>query len=97
MKNQTKNTLTLKEFSKNLSFEQQKIIAEEIKYYDLLTSFKEAREKKGITQEQLAAKANINRTTLSKIESGLRNATIGTLSKLASAMDMELEVKLKIM
>lgn len=88
-------TISLKEFSKNFTSRQHQIIEEEIKYYDLLTSFKNAREKKGITQEELAAKAQVNRTTLSKIESGLRNATIETLSKLAAAMDLELEVKLK--
>ncbi|PIR62061.1 MAG: hypothetical protein COY81_04485 [Candidatus Pacebacteria bacterium CG_4_10_14_0_8_um_filter_43_12] len=95
MKNQHK-TIGLKAFSRNFTPEQRKIVEEEINYYDLLTSFKEAREKRGITQEELATKANVNRTTLSKIESGLRNATIETLSKLASAMDMQLEVKLKI-
>ena len=95
MKNHHK-TITLKAFSKNFTSEQRKIVEEEINYYDLLTSFKEAREKRGITQEELATKAKVNRTTLSKIESGLRNATIETLSKLASAMDMQLEVKLKI-
>ena len=95
MKNQAK-TITLQEFSKNFTEKQRKIVIEEVKYYDLLTSFKEAREKRGITQEELAVKANINRTTLSKIESGLRNATVETLSKLASAMDMQLEVRLKV-
>ena len=95
MKNQAK-TITLQEFSKNFTEKQRKIVIEEVKYHDLLTSFKEAREKRGITQEELAVKANINRTTLSKIESGLRNATVETLSKLASAMDMQLEVRLKV-
>lgn len=95
MKNQVK-TITLQEFSKNFTKKQRKIVEQEIKYYDLLTSFKEAREKRGITQGELASKANINRTTLSKIESGLRNATVETLSKLASAMDMQLEVRLKV-
>lgn len=95
MKNQQK-TVSLKEFSKHFTPEQHKMAEDEMRYYDLLTSFKEAREKKGLTQEELATKANINRTTLSKIESGLRNATIETLSRIASALDLQLEVKLRV-
>ena len=79
MKTKKPKTLSIKKFSRNFSQEQKKIVAEEIKYYDLLASFKKARKKKGLSQEILAKKANINRTTLSKVETGLRNATIDTL------------------
>ncbi len=96
MKTQPK-TISIQEFSKNFSREQKRAVEDEIRYYYLLTSFKEAREKSGLTQEQLAQKANVNRTTLSKIESGLRNATIDTLDKLASAMNMKLDVQLKML
>lgn len=89
-------TITLKEFAKEFTQEQRKIVDEETRHYYLLTSFKEAREKRGLSQEELAAKANVNRTTLSKIESGLRNATISTLEKLATAMDMKLDVRLRM-
>jgi HTH-type transcriptional regulator / antitoxin HipB len=95
MKKQIK-TIHLEEFSKNFSPDQKKIVEEEMKYYDLLTSFKEAREKSGMTQDELAKKANINRVTLSKIESGLRNATISTLDKLATALNMRLHVTLRV-
>lgn len=49
----------------------------------------------GLTQDELAKKAKINRTTLSKVETGSRNATIDTLIKLASAMDMQLDMSLR--
>lgn len=95
MKKQLK-TISIKEYSKGFTPQQKKVMEEETRYYYLLTSFKEAREKKGLSQEELAQKANINRTTLSKIESGLRNATIQTLDKLASALDMKLDVRLRV-
>ncbi len=85
-------TLTLNQFKKRFNKNQQQQIQEEISYYDLLMKFKEAREKAGLTQEELAEKANVNRTTLSRIETGVRNATIGTLMKLAKAMNMDLTI-----
>lgn len=95
MKNKQTKTFSLKEFSHDFTQEQLQIAEEETRYYDLLTAFKEARGERGLSQEELADKANLNRTTLSKIESGLRNATIGTLEKIATALDMKLEIKLK--
>lgn len=94
MKKSQPETITLNEFIGKLSAEQTRIVDEEIQYYRLLTKFKEARESKGLSQEELANKANINRTTLSKIESGLRNATIDSMMKLARALDMNLELRL---
>ena len=96
MKTIRPKTTSLNDFAKDFSEVQHKIVDEETRHYNLLTSFKEAREKKGLSQEELAKKADVNRTTLSKIESGLRNATIETLDKLATAMDMKLDVKLRM-
>lgn len=95
MKKSRPETITLKEFIGGLNEEQKRIVDEEIQYYRLLTTFKEARESKGFSQDELARKAKINRTTLSKIESGLRNATIDTMMKLARALDMNLELRLR--
>lgn len=86
--------LSLKEINKDLTDEERKIIDTEIQYYDILVAFKKARESKGISQQELALKANVNRTTLSKVESGLRNATIETMVKLAHALGMNLELRL---
>jgi len=93
MKNKPK-TITLDEFASKFSDSQLKEIDQEVKYYQMLAKIKEFREEKGMTQEELAQKAKVNRTTLSKIESGYRNATIETLMRLASAMGLSLELRL---
>ena len=54
------------------------------------------REKKGWTQEQLAAKCNLNdweisRSTLAKIESNVRGVTDIEVSYLAVALDIKIE------
>lgn len=94
MRTNKPKTLSIKEFSRNYSQEQKKIVSEEIKYYDLLASLRKIRKKKGLSQEDLAKKANLNRTTLSRVETGLRNATINTLMKIARAIDMKLDIRL---
>jgi DNA-binding XRE family transcriptional regulator len=92
--NQKPKTISLNELTKNFTAEQKQIMEAEVKYYDLLVKFREAREDKGITQAELAEMANINRTTLSQIESGLRNATIDTLVRIARALGLNLELSL---
>jgi transcriptional regulator with XRE-family HTH domain len=59
-----------------------------------LFTFQHLRKSQGITQVELAQEAEINRTTLSKIESGQRNATLDVLMRLASALGKKLEIKL---
>lgn len=44
-------------------------------------SIREIREKRGYSQEQLAEIMKVSRTTISKIESGKFNCSIGYLSK----------------
>lgn len=48
------------------------------------------REKRGLSQEQLAEKMNISRSTISKIESGKFNCSIDYLCKFASYLDFEI-------
>jgi DNA-binding XRE family transcriptional regulator len=92
---QRPRTLTIKELTENFTPEQKRIMEAEVRYYDLLFSFRDAREKKGVTQEELARRANINRTTLSQVESGGRNATVSTVIRIARALDMDLELCLR--
>ena len=48
---------------------------------------KEEREKKGMTQEELAKKADVSRTIISGLESGTINVTTTkTLKKIAEAL-----------
>ncbi len=48
-----------------------------------------------MSQADLSKKAQVNRTTLSRVENGIRNATVDTLSKIALALNMKLEIQLK--
>lgn len=50
---------------------------------------KELREKKGLTQEELACDAEVSRSTIGMIEVGKRDITLGKLEKLAKALDVE--------
>lgn len=43
---------------------------------------KELRGKLGISQEELAARANLDRTYITSVERGKRNISIGTLEKI---------------
>lgn len=95
MNNNKPNTISLKEFKKKFSARQNQQIREELKYYDLLTELRGAREKLGLTQDELAQKASVNRTTLSKVETGMQNVTVGTLMKLAQAMSLSIKISFK--
>jgi transcriptional regulator with XRE-family HTH domain len=48
------------------------------------------REKSGLSQEELAARANIHRTYVSQIERGLKSPTLQVLSQIADALNISL-------
>jgi len=48
------------------------------------------REKQGVSQEELAARAGLHRTYISGVERGVRNPTIVVLEKVADALGVEL-------
>ena len=74
--------------------EYSQVVEAEKKYYKMVISLKKARQSKGLTQQQLAKKANKSRTMITKVESGERNATLSTLMDIASAMGRQLEIRL---
>lgn len=55
-------------------------------------SIREIREKRGLSQEQLAEKMNISRSTISKIESGKFNCSIDYLSKFAVSLGFNVSI-----
>jgi transcriptional regulator with XRE-family HTH domain len=57
---------------------------------DIGTKIKKIRHEKGISQQELAAICNFEKSNMSRIESGRTNATILTLRKIAHALDIEL-------
>lgn len=52
----------------------------------------EARKAKGMTQQDVADKSGVTRTTVSKIEAGRFNAGVDIVDKLARAMDASLDI-----
>lgn len=63
---------------------------------ELLDSMIKAREKAGITQEELAKKIGTKQPALSRLEcGGFKKATVETLKKIADALDAKLVIKLQ--
>ena len=56
---------------------------------------RQAREKAGLTQEQLAQRVHTKKTAISRIENHARDIRLSTLEKVAKALGMELHVVLK--
>ena len=51
---------------------------------------KELRISKGISQQELAAACNFEKSNMSRIENGGSNITVGTLLKISQAINVEL-------
>jgi len=49
---------------------------------------REERHKKGLSQEELASKANVHRTYIGMIERGEKNITLVNIKKVARALDI---------
>jgi len=64
--------------------------------FELLESMIQAREKSGLTQEELAKKIGTKQPALSRLERGaFKKATVETLRKIADALDAKLVIKLE--
>lgn len=48
------------------------------------------RESKGISQQELAAKCNFEKSNMSRLEAGRVNPTLSTLEKVAKALEISL-------
>ncbi len=59
---------------------------------DIAIRFAEARKRKRITQVQLAKKAGMPQSQIARIESGNHNVTIGTLNRVAAAINLKVKV-----
>ncbi len=51
------------------------------------TRIKEIREKKKLTQEQLAKKSKLDRTFINHVENGRRNLSVQSLEKILKGLD----------
>jgi DNA-binding XRE family transcriptional regulator len=79
---------------RELTKEQQNELIQRVHLKIAMRKLKEEREKLGLTQQQLANKSGLPRTTISKIESGFQNISIQKLMQFAKALNKELEIKL---
>lgn len=61
----------------------------------LVREYTYLRKLKGLTQAEVAERAGISRTNVSRFESGGYNPTLEMLVKLATAMDLDILVTLK--
>lgn len=89
--------ISLEEFEKKYPTtpEDEIIIAQEALLYDIITTFYRVRKQMKMTQAELAARANLPRSTIAKVESGKRNATVATLQAMARAMGKTLKIELE--
>jgi transcriptional regulator with XRE-family HTH domain len=53
-------------------------------------AIKTTRSALGISQEELAARAGLHRTYVSDVERGVRNPSLGSVEKLANALELSL-------
>ena len=56
---------------------------------------RKTRENRGISQEQLAFKADLHRTYISQLERGLKSVTVKTLFKITQSLEVELDEFIK--
>lgn len=61
--------------------------------YSFVIALIEARNKRKLSQKQLAEKTGMTQADISKIESGNRNLSIKTLKRLADGLDMDLRIQ----
>jgi len=64
-------------------------------FEQLISQVKQRREELQVTQETLAEIAGVGLRTLKQFESGKGNPTLQTVSKLAEALGMELNLQVK--
>lgn len=53
------------------------------------TNLREARERLGLTQEQVAERSGVHATEVSRIEGGKRDPQVSTVIRLAEALEVE--------
>jgi ribosome-binding protein aMBF1 (putative translation factor) len=61
--------------------------------YQVIRAVIENREKKHLSQQELANKIGIDRANLSKLENGNANPSIQMLKRIASALNMRLKIE----
>lgn len=65
-----------------------KIMQEQSIHVKVGKQIQKLRELKGISQQDLAAKCNFEKSNMSRLEAGRVNPTLSTLEKIANALDV---------
>ena len=69
-------------------------VEKELVSLDLGIQIARAREAKHMNQTQLAAKAGMNASKISRIENSAQNLTLNTLNRIAEALDRKVNIEL---
>lgn len=64
-------------------------------HYEIISQIIKVRSEQGLTQEELAEKTGIQRSNISRLESGNYNPSLEFLSRVARGLGMELHVELR--
>jgi predicted transcriptional regulator len=62
--------------------------------FDMIRQYIELRNKRNISQAELAERIGTKQAAISRLEHGYPNTTIGTWQKIAEALDAELEINI---
>ena len=62
--------------------------------YDIIRAILDARNKKGMTQADIARRAGTTQSAIARFESGRSNPTLDFASRLSSAVGAKLEIRL---
>lgn len=60
--------------------------------WSIFRAIKETREKRGLSQRDLAKKINVEQTAMARLESGRVNSMLEFLKKVMTGLDLELKV-----
>lgn len=63
--------------------------------YEIISQIIKARSEQGLTQEELAARTGLQRSNISRLESGSYNPSIELLARVAKGLGMELHVEFR--
>lgn len=80
----------LYKFQKNKEYK--KLLKEEKELLDIAVQISVARKKRKITQVQLAKRVGMPQSQIARIESGNHNVTLGTLNRVAGALNLKVFV-----
>lgn len=60
------------------------------------TEIRQAREERGLTQTALAIRLDVSPAYVSRLEAGQANMTVGSLARIAAALDADLGISLTL-